>query len=100
MLILLELLKLANHLYHLAILSHPLPSALLPTLAMEMVCCSITSWMDVRSASIILSNSSMQHTPWSANTRAPPSRVISSVTGSFITAAVSPTPELPRPVVN
>ena len=69
------------------------------TLAIEMVCCSITSWMAVRSPSSILSNSSMQQMPWSASTRAPPSSVISPVTGSFITAAVRPTPELPRPVV-
>ena len=72
---------------------------MLVTLAMEIVCCSMTSWMEVRSPSNILSNSSMQQTPWSARTRAPPSRVISPVTGSFITAAVRPTPELPRPVV-
>ena len=70
-----------------------------PTLAMEMVCCSITSWMAVRSPSIILSNSSMQQTPRSANTSAPPSSIISPVTGSFITAAVRPTPEEPLPVV-
>ena len=69
------------------------------TLAMETVCCSMTSWMAVRSLSIILSNSSMQHTPWSASTSAPPSSVISPVTGSCITAAVRPTPDDPRPVV-
>lgn len=70
-----------------------------PTFAMDMVCCSITSWMAVRSASAILSNSSMQHTPRSARTKAPPSRVISPVRGSRITAAVRPTPDEPRPVV-
>lgn len=69
------------------------------TLAMEMVCCSITSWMAVRSASAILSNSSIQQTPRSARTKAPPSKVISPVRGSRITAAVKPTPEDPRPVV-
>lgn len=75
------------------------PGEILVTLAMEMVCCSITSWMAVRSASAILSNSSMQQTPWSASTKAPPSRVISPVRGSCITAAVRPTPDEPRPVV-
>lgn len=69
------------------------------TLAMEMVCCSITSWIAVRSASAILSNSSMQQMPRSASTKAPPSRVISPVRGSRITAAVKPTPDDPRPVV-
>ncbi len=69
------------------------------TLAIETVCCSITSWIDDLSPSNILSNSSIQQMPWSARTNAPPSRIISPVTGSFITAAVRPTPELPRPVV-
>jgi hypothetical protein len=36
------------------------------------VCCSMTSWIDVRSLSSILSNSSMQQTPMSANTKEPP----------------------------
>ena len=71
----------------------------MPALDMEIVCCSMTSWMAVRSLSSILSNSSMQQMPLSARTRAPPSRTISSVTGSRITAAVRPTPEEPRPVV-
>ena len=69
------------------------------TFAMDIVCCSMTSWIAVLSVSIILSNSSMQQTPWSANTRAPPSKIISYVTGSFMTAAVRPTPDEPRPVV-
>lgn len=43
------------------------------TLAIEMVCCSIASWMATRSSSFILSNSSIQTTPPSANTIAPPS---------------------------
>ena len=55
--------------------------------------------MLVRSRSSILSNSSMQQTPISASTRAPPSRHSSFDTGSRITAAVSPTPEEPFPVV-
>jgi hypothetical protein len=40
----------------------------MPALAMETVCCSITSWMAVRSLSSILSNSSMQQMPMSAST--------------------------------
>lgn len=45
----------------------------IPALEIEMVCCSITSWMAVRSDSSILSNSSIQQIPLSANTSAPPS---------------------------
>jgi hypothetical protein len=59
----------------------------------------MTSWMAVRSPSSILSNSSMQQMPLSAITSAPPSSTISLVVGSFITAAVRPTPEEPLPVV-
>lgn len=44
-----------------------------------------------RSASFILSNSSIMHTPLSASTSAPPSSVHSLVTGSFLTLAVNPT---------
>mmetsp|Transcript_18826 Transcript_18826/g.64108 ORF Transcript_18826/g.64108 Transcript_18826/m.64108 type:complete len:342 (-) Transcript_18826:199-1224(-) len=71
----------------------------MPALAMEIVCCSITSWMEVRSVSSILSNSSMQQMPMSAITSAPPSSTISPVSVSRVTAAVRPAPELPRPVV-
>ena len=46
----------------------------MPALAIEMVCCSIASWMATRSSSRILSNSSIQTTPPSASTIAPPSR--------------------------
>ena len=38
--------------------------ALTPALVMEMVCCSMASWMAVWSCGSILSNSSIQHTPW------------------------------------
>ena len=55
--------------------------------------------MDVLSFSSILSNSSMQQTPISARTNAPPSRQSSFETGSLITAAVKPTPDEPLPVV-
>lgn len=46
----------------------------IPALEIEMVCCSMTSWIAVLSDSSILSNSSMQQIPLSANTKAPPSR--------------------------
>lgn len=45
------------------------------------------SWMEVRSASFILSNSSMRHMPRSASTSAPPSSVHSFVIGSLCTPA-------------
>ena len=43
----------------------------IPALAMLTVCCSITSWIAVRSNSSILSNSSMAHIPISASTCIP-----------------------------
>lgn len=72
---------------------------MMPALEMEMDCCSMASWMEVRSASFILSNSSMRQTPWSASTSAPPSSIHSRVTGSLRTLAVRPTAEAPCPVV-
>lgn len=45
------------------------PSICLTALAMDTVCCSITSWMAVRSASSILSNSSIQQIPMSGSER-------------------------------
>lgn len=59
----------------------------------------MTSWIAVLSYSSILSNSSMQHIPISAKTKAPPSKLNSLVVGSLKTAAVKPTPLLPFPVV-
>jgi hypothetical protein len=53
----------------------------------------------LRAASLILSNSSMQHTPWSDRTSAPDSSTISRVSGSFVTYAVRPTADDPRPDV-
>mmetsp|Transcript_46281 Transcript_46281/g.149163 ORF Transcript_46281/g.149163 Transcript_46281/m.149163 type:complete len:391 (-) Transcript_46281:521-1693(-) len=76
-----------------------LSDACMPALAMVTVCCSITSWMATRSASTILSNSSTQHTPRSASTIAPASSRLAPVSSSDVTAAVRPTPEEPRPVV-
>jgi hypothetical protein len=45
----------------------------IPAFDIDIVCCSITSWIAVRSVSSILSNSSMQQIPLSASTSAPPS---------------------------
>ena len=72
----------------------------MPALEMEMVCCSIASWMAVRSWSLILSNSSIRQIPESASTMAPPSSVYSPVWWSFLTLAVRPAAEAPLPVVN
>ena len=44
---------------------------IIPALAIERVCCSITSWRMARVLSDILSNSSMQQIPLSLRTRAP-----------------------------
>ena len=71
----------------------------IPALAIETVYCSMTSWMLVLSRSSILSNSSIQQIPVSANTKAPPSKTNSPVTVSLVTAAVRPTPDEPLPVV-
>mmetsp|Transcript_26253 Transcript_26253/g.84784 ORF Transcript_26253/g.84784 Transcript_26253/m.84784 type:complete len:269 (-) Transcript_26253:732-1538(-) len=76
-----------------------LSEACMPALAMVTVCCSITSCSATRSASIILSNSSTQHTPRSASTIAPASSRLQPVSLSVVTAAVRPTPDEPRPVV-
>ncbi len=71
----------------------------IPALAIETVCCSITSCIATQSCSSILSNSSMQHTPLSAKTKAPPSKTISFVVGSLVIVAVKPAPDDPLPVV-
>ncbi|KAH3688520.1 hypothetical protein WICPIJ_000510 [Wickerhamomyces pijperi] len=71
----------------------------IPALAIVTVCCSMTSWMATRSTSDILSNSSIQTIPRSANTIAPASNLLSPVSESVVTAAVKPTPEEPLPVV-
>ena len=72
---------------------------MIPAFEIEIDCCSIASWIDVRSASFILSNSSIRQTPLSASTSAPPSSVHSRVTESLWTDAVNPTAEAPWPVV-
>ena len=50
----------------------PFSVALMPAFMREMVCCSMASWMEWSLPSI-LSNSSMQHIPLSANISAPAS---------------------------
>ena len=72
---------------------------MIPAFVIDTVCCSMTSWIAVLSYSSILSNSSMQHTPMSASTKAPASNESYLVLGSVTIAAVRPTPELPLPVV-
>jgi len=62
----------------------------MPALAIEMVCCSIASWMATWSLSSILSNSSMQQMPLSASMSAPASMQNSPVSSSLETVAVRP----------
>ena len=56
--------------------------AWMPALAMEMVCCSMTSWMAIWSPMSILSNSSMAQMSLSANMSASASMVNSPVSSS------------------
>ena len=67
--------------------------------ATETVCCSIASCRMERAPSDILSNSSMQQTPWSDSTSAPDSSTNCLVSGSFVTYAVRPTADEPLPEV-
>lgn len=69
----------------------------IPPLAIDTVCCSITSCRATRSSKFILSNSSMQITPLSASTIAPASKVCFFYS-SLTKAAVNPTPVEPLPV--
>lgn len=54
----------------------------MPAFAMEIVCCSIASWMATWSFTSILSNSSMQQIPLSASINAPASMANSLFSGS------------------
>ena len=76
-----------------------LRTAMMPALAMDTVCCSITSCNIDRALSDILSNSSMQQMPRSDKTNAPDSSTISLDSGSRVTYAVRPTADEPRPDV-
>lgn len=68
---------------------------IMPALAMDNVCCSITSWRILRVESFILSNSSMQHTPLSAKTRAPVWSTTDLESGSRVIEALKPTADEP-----
>ena len=72
---------------------------MMPALAIDTVCCSMTSCSTDRVESDILSNSSMQHTPPSDSTSAPDSSTSCRVSGSRVTYAVRPTAEDPLPLV-
>lgn len=63
-----------------------------PALATLIDCCSIASWMLMRSCSLMLLNSSMQHKPPSDRTRAPASKCQSPP--SFTAATVSPSEQI------
>ena len=69
---------------------HAQSGAWMPALAIEMVCCSIASWMATWSLTSIWSNSSMQQMPLSASMSAPASMQCSPVSSSLLTHAVSP----------
>jgi hypothetical protein len=71
----------------------------IPALAIEIVYCSIASWIDTLSFELILSNSSIHTIPPSAKTIAPASIENSPEPGSLIILAVSPAAELPLPLL-
>lgn len=54
----------------------------IPALAIDIVYCSMASWIATLSYGLILSNSSIHTTPPSANTKAPPSKWNYQVFGS------------------
>jgi len=68
-----------------------------PAFAILIVYCSIASWTLPLSSGLIKENSSIQHTPQSARTRAPASNIHS--LPSLKAATVSPAAEVPIPVV-
>ncbi len=69
----------------------------MPPFAMLRVYYSMASWMLDLSSGFIKENSSMQHTPQSARTKAPASRMNSAP--SLKQATVSPADVVPIPVV-
>lgn len=71
----------------------------IPAFAIEIVYCSMASWIATLSWGLILSNSSIQTTPPSARTIAPPSSWNSPVAWSLKTEAVRPAAEDPFPLV-
>ncbi len=73
--------------------------AWIPALAIEIVCCSMASWMATWSLSSILSNSSIQQIPLSASNNAPASIETLPLSGSVTTLAVSPAAVVVLPLV-
>lgn len=71
----------------------------IPALAIDIVYCSIASWMAILSSAFILSNSSMHTTPPSARTIAPPSKWNCPDDLLFIIEAVRPAADDPLPLV-
>lgn len=69
----------------------------IPPFAILIVCYSIASWILARSSFLINENSSIQHTPQSARTRAPASKIYSAP--SLKQATVNPAEVVPIPVV-
>lgn len=72
---------------------------MIPALATDTVYYSMASWRITLVLSSILSNSSIQQIPLSERTRAPLSKTISFVSGSFVTYTVRPTADEPLPEV-
>ena len=72
--------------------------AYIPALAIEIVCCYIASWIATWSFTSILSNSSIQQTPLSANINAPAYNPTSPFS-SLVTVAVRPAADVVLPLV-
>ena len=72
----------------------------MPAFATERDCCSMASWIVARSWARMDENSSMQHTPRSARTRAPASSMYSCVELSRSAVHVRPALVVPIPVVS
>ena len=73
--------------------------AWMPALVMDIVCCSIASWIATWSVASILSNSSMQQMPLSASIKAPASTPNSPVSLSLAMHAVRPAADAALPDV-
>mmetsp|Transcript_14544 Transcript_14544/g.42878 ORF Transcript_14544/g.42878 Transcript_14544/m.42878 type:complete len:220 (-) Transcript_14544:1140-1799(-) len=73
--------------------------AWMPAFVMEIVCCSMASWIATWSVASILSNSSMQQMPLSANIKAPASTPNSPVSLSRAIHAVNPAADAALPDV-
>jgi hypothetical protein len=71
-----------------------------PLFANDTLCCSIASWITPESTALTAANSSMQHNPPSAKTRAPPSSDQPVSRSTFIKDAVRPAVVVPEPVAS